>query len=307
MKRVLITGGAGFIGRWVAQEGLSRGWQIVVYDNFSVGTQDNLKQLDNIIVYEDDIRNSEKLAHILSVHRIDIVYHLAAIHYIPHCERNPLEAMSINVQGTLSIAEAMHQAKISRLVFASTGALYPPVNMPLSEETPVKAQDIYGLTKLQGEQIVDYYHQRYGLQVTIARLFNTYGPFETNPHLLPHIIQTLKQGERVLHLGNLHPKRDYIYVEDVAEALCRLGTLEEPFGIYNIGYGEEYSVLEVVKLLSNILGKIEIVQDPDRMRAVDKPHQCADISRLSKRLKWRPQISLQEGLMRWLRLEGIIA
>ncbi len=279
MHSVLITGGAGFIGRWLAKRCIEAGHTVCIVDNLSVGRLENLMNLEGRFEFvQADLGNTERIVQCLQRHNVQTVYHLAALHYIPYCEANPRETFEVNVLGTLSVLEAMRAAGVNRIVFASTGALYPPLDTPLTEETALIAQDIYGLTKLHGETTLAYYQNRYGFQPTIVRLFNTYGPYETNPHLLPHIINTLKQGARELTLGNLHPKRDYIYVEDVAEGFYRLGSLDEAQGVFNLGTGTEYSVQEVVNLLGELLGEsLRVVQDPARMRPVDKPHQRADV------------------------------
>ncbi|MCS6918235.1 MAG: NAD(P)-dependent oxidoreductase [Fimbriimonadales bacterium] len=307
MHSVLITGGAGFIGRWLAKRCIEAGHTVCIVDNLSVGALENLMELEGRFEFvQADLRETERIAQCLQRHDVQTVYHLAALHYIPYCEANPRETFEVNVLGALSVLEAMRAVGVNRLVFASTGALYPPLDTPLTEETPLEAQDIYGLTKLHGETTIAYYQQRYGVQATIVRLFNTYGPYETNPHLLPHIINTLKQGTRELTLGNLHPKRDYIYVEDVAEGFYRLGS-GNARGVFNLGTGIEYSVQEVVEALSELLGEpLRVVQDPARMRPVDKPHQRADVSKLEQTLGWKPTVSLREGLTRWLHHEGLL-
>lgn len=308
MHSVLITGGAGFIGRWLAKRCIEAGHSVCIIDNLAVGTLKNLMELEGRFEFvQADLSDTERIVQCLQRHDVHTVYHLAALHYIPYCEANPRETFEVNVLGTLSVLEAMRTAGTRRIVFASTGALYPPMDIPLGEETPLEAQDIYGLTKLHGETTIAYYQKRYGIPATIVRLFNTYGPYETNPHLLPHIIQTLKQGARELTLGNLHPKRDYIYVEDVAEGFYRLGNSSEVQGVFNLGTGIEYSVQEVVDILGELLGEtLRVVQDPTRMRRVDKPHQRADILKLEQTLGWRPRVSLREGLTRWLRHEGLL-
>lgn len=308
MHSVLITGGAGFIGRWLAKRCIEAGHTVCIVDNLSVGALENLMELEERFEFvQADLSDTERIAQCMQRHSVQTVYHLAALHYIPYCEANPRETFEVNVLGTLSVLEAMRAAVVNRIVFASTGALYPPLDTPLTEETLLQAQDIYGLTKLQGETTIAYYQDRYGIQPTIVRLFNTYGPYETNPHLLPHIIQTLKQGARELTLGNLHPKRDYIYVEDVAEGFYRLGNSDEAQGVYNLGTGVEYSVQEVVNILGELLGEpLRVVQDPARMRPVDKPHQRADVSKLEAALGWKPTVSLRRGLTCWLRHEGLL-
>lgn len=308
MHGVLITGGAGFIGRWLAKRCVEAGHTVCIVDNLSVGALENLMELEGRFEFvHADLRETERIAQCLQRHDVQTVYHLAALHYIPYCEAHPRETFEVNVLGTLSVLEAMRAAGVNRLVFASTGALYPPLDAPLPEDLPLEAQDIYGLTKLHGETTIAYYQKRYGVQATIVRLFNTYGPYETNPHLLPHIIHTLKQGTREIILGNLHPKRDYIYVEDAAEGFYRLGC-EGTQGVFNLGTGIEYSVQEVVDTISELLGEpLRVVQDPARMRPVDKPHQRADVSKLEQTLCWRPTVSLQEGLARWLRHEQLLS
>ncbi len=308
MRTVLITGGAGFIGRWLVKRALQAGYAVIVYDNLSVGSLENLTEMEGTFAfYQGDIRDQSHLVQTMRRHAVERVFHLAALHYIPYCESHPQETFEVNLVGTLAVLEAMREASVQRLVFASTGALYPPLDTPLSEETPLEPQDIYGLTKLHCEQTIQYYQKRYGILPTIVRLFNTYGPYETNPHLLPHLIQTLKQGVREIPLGNLQPKRDYVYVEDVAEGFWRLGDSLETTGVYNLGTGVEHSVVEVVDTLGALMNTpLQIVQDPTRMRPVDKLHQRADLSRLRAALGWAPDTPLETGLRRWLAFEGLI-
>lgn len=309
MDSVLITGGAGFIGRWLAKRCLEAGHAVCIVDNLSTGRIENLMELEGRFEFvQADIRDTAQLVEYMRRNAVQVVYHLAALHYIPFCEAHPYETFEVNVLGTLSVLEAMRQADISRLVFTSTGAIYPPLDVPLSEETPVEPQDIYGLSKWHGETMIAYYQRRYGIRATVVRLFNTYGAYETNPHLLPHIINTLKQGVRELTLGNLHPKRDYIYVQDVAEGLYRLGSRPDTLGLFNLGTGIEYSVQEVVAVISRLLGEpLSVVQDSARMRPVDKPHQRADLTKLQAILGWRPTVDLEEGLRQWLCHEKLIS
>lgn len=308
MYSILITGGAGFIGRWLAKRCIEGGHRVYIVDNLMVGSMENLRELDGCFrMVQADIRDTERLAQTMRSEGVQVVYHLAALHYIPYCEAHPYETFGVNVQGTISVLEAMRAAGVNRLIFVSTGALYASLNIPLREEAPIEPQDIYSLSKLHCEMVIDYYQKRHGLQTTIVRLFNTYGPYETNPHLLPHIINTLKSGVRELRLGNLHPKRDYVYVEDAAEGLYQLGIRTDTLCVFNLGTGVEYSVQEIVEMLSELLGEpLQVIQDPIRMRPIDKLHQCADVTKLQSALDWRPSISIREGLLRWLRHEGIL-
>lgn len=308
-KKILITGGAGFIGRWLAKKAIEAGYLVWVYDNLSVAPMKNLVELEGrYTLVQADILDTETLTTLLRQESIRTLYHLAAFHYIPFCESHPSLTMRVNVEGTTSVLEAAKQAGIDQLIFASTGALYPSVDEDLDEDMPLSTPaDIYGLSKWIGEQLVEYYHRRYGVPCTIVRLFNTYGPYETNPHLLPHIMESLKVNPYKLELGNIKPKRDYVYVEDVADALLRLAQPREQLEVFNIGTGKEYSVEEIVALLSELLGhEIEIRQDPSRMRPVDKMHQRARIERITTATGWTPQFGIRAGLSALLKHERLL-
>ncbi len=309
MAQILITGGAGFIGRWLAKKAIQAEHQVWVYDNLSVGSLDNLVQMEGQLQFvEGDILDIDRLKQLMKQECFNVVYHLAAYHYIPFCETHPHLTMRVNVEGTISVLEACCQSNRPHFVFASTGALYPSIDEPLNEDVNLIPVDIYGLSKWMGEQAVCYYHQRYRLPCTVVRLFNTYGPYETNPHLLPHIIQSLKTHRDYVELGNLKPKRDYVYVEDVADALLSVLMPDECLHTFNIGTGKEYSVEEIILFISQILGiDIKIIQISDRIRPVDKMHQRADISRIYSAKGWSPRYDIYTGLKALLRHEYLLS
>ncbi len=306
--RVLITGGAGFIGRWLAFKAVQAGHQVWIYDNLSVGSKANLESMiQRLHLVEGDILEHEHLVSLFQQENFEVVYHLAAYHYIPFCEAHPTLTMRVNLEGTMSVLDACRQTNRPHLIFASTGALYPSVDTTLDEAMNLTVSDVYGLSKWMGEQAVQYYHHRYHLPCTIVRLFNTYGPYETNPHLLPHVIESLKAHPDYVELGNIKPKRDYIYVEDVAEALLRLAEPSDTLRVFNIGTGNEYSVEEMIELISQILEHpIRIVQDPERVRPVDKMHQRANITRLQSATGWTPKYDIHKGLRALLQHEGLL-
>jgi len=300
MTRVLIIGGAGFIGSHLVRLCLERKCQVWVYDDFSTGRKEFLPNDSALHVVEGDILNTKCLSNTIGESNTDTLYHLAAIHHIPTCEKRPERALRVNIEGTQSVLSACAQDLVPRIIFTSTGALYDPASTgPLVETSPVEPQDVYALSKLAGEQLVQYHVSRRGGQGIVARLFNTVGRRETNPHVVPAIMAQLAAGSRLIKLGNLHTRRDYVHVEDVADALFILGSMsvEQSLDIFNIGSGQEYSVAELVDLCSRVIGEpIKITTAAERRRKVDRPSQLADLAKIQQATGWKPKRKLEQAL-----------
>jgi len=295
----LVTGGAGFIGSQLVRKLIEKGENVVVIDNLSFGNKKFLpKNYEKANFYLTDIRNKDKLRNIMKFIKPKIVIHLAAIHFIPYCNEHPLETIEVNVIGTRNLLHCCELIKPDTVFFASSAAVYAPRNIINSEDSEIGPIDIYGITKLLGEELTELFHRRTGIRTIIGRFFNVYGPNETNPHLIPEIVQQLKNGKRVIELGNLEPKRDFIYSSDVVEAIIMLlEKLESDFGVFNIGSGKEYSVREVVKLFEDVLGeKILIKQRYDRIRKQERLHLLADITKINRMIGWSPRITFINGL-----------
>ncbi len=308
-RNVLITGGAGFIGASLVNSCLNRGWRVAVYDNFSVGTEAALARYGSQIrIYRADILDNEVLAATLREEETDIVIHLAAHHYIPFCNAHPLETAHVNVVGTLSVIEASARSGVSTLVFASSGAIYRSTAEPLyeDEESPTPS-DNYGLSKWIGEQLCQHYAAKTPVRFRIARLFNTYGPGETNPHLIPEILNMLRSSPTQITLGNTESKRDYVYVTDVAEALASLAACPGPESCdtANVATGSEYSAAEIVDTIGRLLGvSITVTQDERKLRAVDKMNQRGCITRMRSKYHWSPRYDIHAGLEELLTFSG---
>jgi len=167
---------------------------------------------------------------------------------------------------------------------------------------PVGPIDICGLTKVIGEDLTTLFHLETGVRTIIARFFNVYGPNDTNPHVIPEITRQLKSGSREVELGNLLPKRDFIYIQDVIDAVLRLlERFDGEFDIFNIGSGREHSVSDIVEFCSQILGEeIRVRQAKERIRRVERLHLLANIKIIQKAIGWSPKIDLREGLKKLL-------
>ncbi|WP_440991960.1 NAD-dependent epimerase/dehydratase family protein [Haloarchaeobius baliensis] len=295
-KRVLVTGGAGFVGTQFVTDLVEAGHDVRVVDDCSVGSADRLPSgvpLDRI-----DVRSRE-LEPVLQSFDPHVVVHLAAIHYVPYCDEHPGETYDVNVLGTRTLLDAARTLEtLETLVNVSSAAVYPPIDEPLSEDVRPGPMDPYGKSKLVAEELVELFDQRSDVDTVSARLFNVYGPGETNPHLIPAILEQLRDGSRTVELGNLTPRRDYIHVTDVSRGLQQLVEhADEAPAALNIGTGEAYSVRAVVEAVSMALGAdIEVTQDEERVRASDRPHLQADISRTTAVTGWEPTVGLVDGL-----------
>jgi UDP-glucose 4-epimerase len=298
--RILVTGGNGYVGRTLCRQ-LMVGHDVIVIDNLRSGAvrfePDELQRID---FREADIRDTAAVERIMAKVRPDTVVHLAAIHFIPDCEADPSLAIGINVEGTSSLLSATPPG--TRVVVASTAAVYAPEDTPHHEESsPVRPMDIYGLTKWQTEQYTRYWAGKRDLAATIVRLFNVIGPGETNPHILPAILAQALRGESRLRLGNCHPKRDYIDVTDVAGGFAAAALSPKQVGtdIVNLGTGSAWSVYEVVEVLGRVVGReFTIETDASRVRQSDRPFLAADNMRMSQTYGFLPKLSLEDALRR---------
>jgi UDP-glucose 4-epimerase len=307
-KRVLVTGAAGFVGIPVTRQLLERGFEVVALDNFSVGSRELLEDvIGPRSILEVDLRDAEGVKRAVRDAAPWGVIHLAAIHFIPYCVAHPAEAVAVNLAGTQHLLDALLEAEPRRLVFASTADVYEPAEIAHEETHPVGPINVYGATKLMGEQLVDFHRPRQPeLETVVARLFNVYGPGETNPHVMPAIFEQLKSS-RTLSLGNLSPRRDYIYVEDMAAALVGL-LADAPAGsTVNVGTGVSTSVKELVRSLESLLGeRIEILVDPDRVRPSDRPRLQAGTERRRSILPDFEPVALEDGLRATLEALGLL-
>jgi len=295
----LVIGGAGFIGSHLVDVCRQNGKNVIVYDNFSKGKIEYLQQADEIQIVKGDILDQDALRSCIDKFEPKVIFHMAAIHFIPDCENNPSKALRINVEGTQNVLQAS-QGHDTKLIFTSTGAIYDPsITSALNENSIIKTGDIYGITKLTAEELIRYHVSKGRGKVIIARLFNAVGTRETNPHLIPAIMEQLGNGNWTVELGNLYPKRDYVHVLDIAEALFALSqaNLDEDLEIFNIGSGAEFTVEELVFQCGEAAGKPIIIESVEsRKRKYDRPNQLADIRKISKVCNWSPKRNLKKAL-----------
>ncbi len=296
--KILVTGGAGFIGSAIVPKMQKEGHDVYVLDNLSFGNRDFI-QVDDAHFFQGDIREADFVSQTLESIQPDAIVHLAAIHFIPYCNANPFESADINIRGTMNILNAAQKLKnLKKVFFASTAAVYPISDHAVDENHTLLPLDIYGLTKLTGESLCREFHLQTGIDTICCRFFNAFGPNETNPHLIPEIEKQLRDGARTIALGNLAPKRDFIHTFDMANAVYALVMLENTgFDTFNLGRGIEYSVTEIVATFEQLLGeKITVEIDPARTRKVERMHLLANVDKLKSRTGWAPNWSIEEGV-----------
>lgn len=302
----LITGGLGFIGNELARQ-LAPHQRVAILDNRNrVAPQ--IEDLQSVQVYEADLVDHARVKEIIGDLKPSVVYHLAAIHYIPECNGDPGRTLRVNVEATMGLLQACAAAGVPHVLFASSGAVYADSPEPLHEQSTVAPVDIYGWSKSFGEDLCRWQAAQHGLRFSLCRFFNNYGPRETNRHIIPEVIHQLRHGDD-LHLGNTKPRRDYIHTKDTAQALRRLAEKPpENVRVVNVASGEHASVDDLIQLMGEILGRrLRVITDPARFRKADKLVQVADISLLQRITGWRPEITLRAGLTDLLRFEGLLA
>lgn len=279
---------------------LAAGHDLLIIDDLSVGRASHVPAGAQFLAADLTMITPAELDEVIADFRPDGVVHLAAIHFIPYCMRNPERTQEVNVAVTLKLVEALARHPVEKFVFSSTMDVYPCEDIVLSEDMSPEPGNVYGLTKLMSEQIVAY-GQRLGnfQQGTVLRFANVYGPDETNPHLIPDVLDRLANtDEPVLKFGYLGATRDFVYVADVVEAIAASLERDLPgFLRMNIGTGNPTAVRSVVEVIQHAVGDTrEIQEDPIRFRAFDRKSLTPDIGRVKELLGWTPTWNLKDGI-----------
>jgi UDP-glucose 4-epimerase len=303
---IIVTGGLGFIGNELVRQLKMKGEKIAIIDNNNRVAPD-IEDIKDTDIYQTDIVNYEGIKSIFQKIKPEIVYHLAAIHFIPECNANPERTLRINVEGTQSILRAAAETGVKKVLFASSGAVYADIEGPLTEKSPISPVDIYGYSKLFGENLCNWFSLNSELNITVCRLFNNYGLRETNFHIIPEILEQLKKGD-VLHLGNIKPIRDYVHTSDTAKAFIKLAEIDNTnFTVVNIASNLGLSVEDLIEKIRAITQrKITYNLDPSRYRKIDKMVQLGSNDFLKKLTNWTPEMEIETGLNNLLKYEGLI-
>lgn len=294
MKRIIITGGAGFIGSHLAEHLLKKKNKITIIDNFSTGNLNNIKLIRNKLkVVNADI--SKKGMWSKHFKNKDVIYHLAALSDIVPSVEKPNEYFSSNVIGTLNVLNLAKKYKIKKFIYTASSSCYGvPNKYPTDEKTKISPQYPYALTKNMGEQLITHWHKVYKIPAISLRLFNVYGPRVKNSNnygAMFGIFMAQKLANKPFTIvGDGSQTRDFTYVTDVCRALEVVEKNKNCIGkIYNIGSGNTVSINKIVSLLGG--KKIFIPKRPG------EPHSTfANISKIKRDTNWRPRVSIKKGI-----------
>ncbi len=305
MAKVLVTGGAGFIGSHLVRALLERGDQVRVLDNLSTGSKANLAGLD-IDFIEGDIRDTKIVQD--SIKDVHTIFHLAAFISVAGSMEDPLACYEANLNGSLNVLMQASQAGMKRVVLASSAAVYGESESPVAENHPLNPQSPYAASKLAMEQAAKLFSQSFNLETVCLRFFNAYGPRQSpdSPYAaaIPKFIQVMLAGEPVTIHGDGQQTRDFVYVRDIVEAMLLAADGDSIDGrVFNIAGGKSVPINELVETLQRFFPETpDPVFGPSRQG--DLLFSEADISLAERALGYRPRIDLQEGLgitVEWFR------
>jgi len=286
-KRVLLTGAGGFVGSHLAEELRRQGAEVLDID----------VRGNNPI----DLRDWQRLREFGSkLGKVDLVFHLAALMFVPYAFENPREVYEVNVLGTLNLLELCRLQKVDKIVFASSYIYGSPQYLPVDEAHPINPTNPYARSKVMGEAFCRAYNQDYGLKCAILRPFNLYGEGQNDSFLIPSILKQIAGGK--VELMDPEPRRDLLYITDAIKAYIKAGEYEgADFEVFNIGLGLSYSVDEIVRSILNIWGRQVEVSYQHKRRRNEILDVVANIQKAAKELGWTPGVELKEGLRRYIK------
>ena len=300
--RVLVTGGAGFIGSHLAETLLARGHEVRIVDNFATGRRENVLRLgDHVELVEGDLRSYERAA--AAVSGCELVFHEAALGSVPRSVQDPLTTNAANVDGTVNVLLASRDAGVRRVMFASSSSIYGR-NPALPKQEDMRPLPIspYAVSKLAGETYCQAFNAVFGLETVALRYFNVFGPHQDPDSqyaaVIPRFIVTLAAGRSPVVFGDGETSRDFTYIENVVEANLLAAERPEAVGeTINVACGDRFTLNQLVDNLRDILGTdVRAEHAPERQG--DVKHSHADITRARELLGYEPKVGFREGLER---------
>jgi len=300
--RILVTGGAGFIGSHIAETLIEKGHEVIVLDDLSTGREENLAHLTGRFRF---VRGSITDTHLLAevMRGVQVVFHQAALGSVPRSVEEPRTTHDVNITGTFNVLMAARDAGVQRVVYAASSSAYGDTpTLPKAETMLPRPLSPYAVSKLVGEYYCQVFTRVYGLETVSLRYFNVFGPRQ-NPHsqyaaVIPKFITAALKGEPLTVFGDGEQSRDFTYIENVVQA--NLLAMESPHAVgkvYNVACGGRYTLNELIRQLEAVFGrKLEVQYLPPR--AGDVKHSEASIEAAQRDLGYRVLVPFEEGLRR---------
>ncbi len=298
--KILVTGGAGFIGSHLMRKLKEAGHEAVALDNLSTGLRENLLPDMKLVVMDT---HDKAVEDVFQKEHFDAVVHLAAQTLVSDSMTDPENDMYQNVAGTVRILECCRKYGVKRIIFSSSAATYGDVDekaLPISETLPQTPLSFYGLTKKTAEKYLELYHLAYGLDYVVLRFANVYGERQGDGGeggVISIFTKRLAQGKGITIFGNGKQTRDFVYAGDIADGIIKALETEAVNTAYNLSTTEETSLKELVEILSKVSGK-NVTPAYDKPREGDIYRSSLNNAKAKCNLKWTPQVSLEEGLRR---------
>ncbi|MCX8169161.1 MAG: NAD-dependent epimerase/dehydratase family protein [Candidatus Methanomethylicia archaeon] len=302
--KILITGGAGFIGSHLVDRLVKDGFDVYVIDNLFSGCLDNISlHIDSGLKFFNFDISSIDILHKLSNIVVDVIVHLAALISVEESNIMPIKYHQVNVMGTLNILEFARRIGVKKFIFISSAAVYgDPLFLPINELHPLNPKSIYAASKIESEILVDVYSKLYGFKAVSLRLFNVYGPrqrLNSYSGVIRIFLNNALKGLPLTIYGDGEQTRDFIYVDDVIDAIMLfIDNNDFIFNVYNVGTGKPTRIIDLAKIVMELIGGVELKFEKSRIG--DIRFSYADISRIVNEFNFRCKIDLREGLKRTL-------
>lgn len=297
-KKVLVTGGAGFLGSEVTRQLCEMNSNVTVLDDFSSGRMEYINEVGDLKIVKGNICDKENVSKALKDQ--ELVIHLAALPFIPDSYYYPEEFFKVNAMGTVNIMlESIQSETAEKFIHISSSEVYGTAKyVPMDETHPTLPHSTYAVSKLAGDRAVFTMHKEHDFPTVIIRPFNSYGPNITQPYIIPEIALQLLAMSNPVRLGNIESARDFTFVEDTARGIIMASTNKKAIGeTINIGSGREVKIRDLVFLMAKLLGKqVKIETDSTRFRPFDVKRLCCNYAKAKKILGWKPKVSLEDGL-----------
>jgi len=298
---VLVAGGAGFVGSAVVRELLQLNCKVICFDNYLHGIPENVNGLSGVTVIQGDALNQIEVVECMFTNKVEYVINCIGDTFVPTAYKWPHRFFEVNLEACLNLLEACKVCQIKRMLYVSSTEVYGRVQKKLIDEhvclTPVNT---YAVSKLAADRLCYTHYIEHKTPVIVARIFNCYGPRESEPYIIPEIIYQLNKSN-ILKLGNINSERDFTYVHDTARALIMiLRSGLENGDVVNVGSNNSFSVQWLAQQLAEIMNvkDLKLEQDDNRLRHYDIDRFQCNNEKLINITGWSPQIDMLEGLER---------